>query len=87
VLNLSPQELAQLPFAAFLILLGSTVFTLGWRQVWVWGREKTDAQKERDEWKAVATKMTDTNIVQANQITQLTQSVALLTDLVKDRTQ
>ena len=51
----------------------------------MWGREKADAQKERDEWKAVGVKMTETNVTQANQITQLTQSVAMLTELVKDR--
>jgi hypothetical protein len=80
---IDPKALADLPFPTFLIALALSVAGLGWRQVWVWGRELSKSEKECDDWKAVATKMTETNVVQAAQITQLAESVALLTSLVK----
>lgn len=81
--TIDPQALSQLPFAAFLIALALTIGTLGWRQVWVWGRELDRSEKETADWKAIATKMTETNVAQAAQITTLTQSVELLTRIAQ----
>ena len=83
--NFDPAALAQLPFAAFLILLGVMVVWTGSRSMWVWGRELTRCEKSEGEWKVIATKMTETNVVQAAQITALSDSVALLTALVQAR--
>ena len=83
--SVDPNAIAQLPFAAFLILLGLSIGGLGWRQVWVWGRELETSRTSENEWKTIATKMTETNVTQAGQITQLTQSVDLLTKLVQQQ--
>ncbi len=72
--SLDPTALAQLPFAAFLLLLA----VLGSRGVWVWGRELAKSEREVAEWKGLATKVTETAATQGAQITKLTDLVDTL---------
>ncbi len=84
-MNIDPVALSQLPFAAFLIALGLAVGWTGMQKMWVWGRELAKSEAEVAEWKAIATKATDTASVQSAQITKLTDMVDALTKVVGGR--
>lgn len=80
-----PKQLADLPFAAFLIALGLAVFGILWRGVLRWEREVLKAEaSEAKAWKAADTS-TENTIKQAGQIESLTESVERLTRVVEHR--
>lgn len=72
---MDPREIAQLPFAAFLILLGITFFGLLGRGILRWERDVTKAEKSETEWKDIAKTATSTAAAQGEQITKLTELV------------
>ena len=77
---MSPQDLADLPFAAFLITVGLAFFGLLLsgqlrlkREIEV-ERERTAIEHaEKQDWKGIATAMTSDNVQKGAQIAQLTE--------------
>lgn len=89
-MTLDPAALAQLPFVAFLIVVGGGVFTLLATGKLRWDREikvaeaaQAKAEAGEADWKAKATKMVEVNDVQGQQIKSLTESVATLTRILQ----
>ncbi len=84
-MNIDPVALAQLPFAAFLILLGLSIAWSGAKSVWVWGRELTEVRTDRDYWKQLAIKAAETNAKYADHVEQLTSVMESLVAARADR--
>lgn len=69
------KAIADLPFPAFLILLGSVFFWLTYKGILRWNREVARAEKEASDWKAIAETATTTAAQQSEQISKLTSIV------------
>lgn len=83
---MDPTALAQLPYVAFLIVVGGGVFTLLATGRLRWDREikaaeeqVAKAERSEGEWKAIATTSTATAADQSQQIQRLSTTVATLT--------
>jgi hypothetical protein len=67
--------------AGFVSFLSVILYIVG-RKLW----EVIELRfKDGDDWKTIATKMTETNVVQAAQITSLTKQLELLTSITQQR--
>jgi hypothetical protein len=83
--SLDPIALAQLPYVAFLLVVGGGIFTLLATGRLRWDRELKKAEAEtvevrvdRDYWKALALKGAETNAKYADHVEQLTSVVEAL---------
>lgn len=89
---MDPNAIAQLPFVAFLLVVGGTVFGMLARGVLRWNREviveqaiAAKSEKSESEWKAIATSLTATVSQNAEQIKALTDQNRTLLELLQQR--
>lgn len=75
--------IAQLPFIAFMLVLGGGGIGLLMRGKLRLEREVTDRDKAIIEWKTIATTATGTAAQQAEQIKTMSEQIRTLTDQVK----
>lgn len=75
--------IAQLPFIAFMLVLGGGVFGLLAGGKLRWEREVTERDKAAAEWKTIATTATGTASQQAEQIKAMSEQIRTLTEQVR----